>query len=228
MAYILCIETTTDICSVALAKDADLVHIEETERTFSHSATITLFVESCLNNAGITAQELDAVAISSGPGSYTALRIGASTAKGLCYALDIPLINIDTMAALARGLQGVAKEDYIIPLLDARRKEVYHAVYKGDYTLVSDVAPHIIEEDSFQAYAQEVAVHFLGDGVEKTKELIQSPNFHFHNSLSSAKNMVELAHEKFQEEKFEDIAYYTPFYYKQANINVQKKNILRS
>lgn len=229
MSYILCIETSTDICSICIAKDGKLVSFRETARTYSHSEVITLFIKQCLEEAKIDISQLNAVAVSAGPGSYTALRIGSTTAKGICYACDIPLISVDTLSALANGIKDqVGPEDVIIPLLDARRKEVYHAVYRYNLNQVKPVAPLILDEYSFKEYKSFNKIHFCGDGVDKAKDIISIKNAIFHNSDASARYMILEAFDKYGKGKVVDTAYFTPFYYKSPNITTQKKNILFS
>jgi len=227
VTYILCIETTTDICSVCLAGDSKVIAIRETARSFSHSEVIAVFIDECLKEANITPNELSAVAVSGGPGSYTALRGGTSTAKGLCYGLKIPLIAVDTLKALAVGIQPkAAKGDLIIPMLDARRKEVYQAIYTYDLTNISEVSPLILDENSFLQHSTR-RIHICGDGAAKAQDILSLPNAVFHTLLSSAEFMIGEAFDKFESNTLEDTAYYEPYYFKGPNITVQKKNILR-
>lgn len=228
MALILNIETSTDICSVCIAKDKDIISIRETPRSYSHSEVIAVFVDKCLKEAGIGTNDLDAVAISGGPGSYTALRIGAATAKGICFASDIPLISIGTLEALAGSLGGICgNNDLVIPMIDARRKEVYHAIFNHSTEKIHDIEPIILDEATFSNLNEYDNIHFCGDGVPKSKDILQLSNAIFHDIECSAIHMVPLSLEKFSKNIFEDIAYYEPNYYKGANITVQKKNILR-
>jgi len=225
---ILCIETSTDICSVCIAEESKLLAIKETERSYSHSEVITLFIEECLKEANLTIDDMDAVAVSSGPGSYTALRIGSSTAKGICYAKGIPLISVDTIKSLGQGIiSKVAENDLVIPLLDARRKEVYHAVYDSNLEEIEVVAPKILDETSFKNLSKAPKIHFCGDGVAKAKTILKLENAIYHEEEASSRYMIKEAFEKLALNNVEDIAYYTPFYFKPANITVQKKNILR-
>lgn len=228
MALILNIETSTDICSICISRDLEILAKRETPRSYSHSEVIAVFINECLKEVGIKAKDLDAVAVSRGPGSYTALRIGAATAKGICYASDIPLISIGTLEALADSLKTVCKSnDLVIPMIDARRKEVYHAVFEHDSNKIHDVEPIILDETTFLNYSDYDNIHFCGDGVTKSKDILQLSNSVFHDIESSSMYMVPLALEKFTKNIFEDISYYEPNYYKGANITVQKKNILR-
>ncbi len=227
MTTILCIETSTDICSVCVARDRKVFSIRETARSYSHSEVITVLIEECLDEAGIVMKDLDAVAVTSGPGSYTALRIGSSTAKGICYAMDIPLISVDTLKSLAYGIRDkVGEEDIIIPMLDARRKEVYHAIYDHSMNEMVAVIPIILDEETFLEYGNHKKIHFCGDGVPKSKDILKVENGVFHNLEASSRHLISQAFESFEHGKVEDTAYYTPFYFKSPNITVQKKNIL--
>lgn len=229
MPSILLIETATDICSIAVATDGAVVSHRSTGRSYSHSEVITVFIEECLAEAELQPADLAAVAVTSGPGSYTALRIGASTAKGLCYGLDIPLISVDTMRSMAMGVRDsgvVADGDIIIPLLDARRMEVYRTVYDADLREIEQVAPIILDGESFAAYQGGTTVHLCGDGAEKSKDVLRLTNTKYHEIECSATYMVSEAFAKLEAGELEDIAYFTPFYFKAPNITVQKKNIL--
>jgi len=228
MAYILNIETSTDICSVCIAKGETIVSIRETERSYSHSEVIATFIKECLVEASMEPSDLDAIAVSRGPGSYTALRIGTATAKGMCFALDIPLISIDTLTALANSVhKEVGDNEIIIPMIDARRKEVYHAHYDKAMNILKEVEPIILDETTYAALSSSNKIWILGDGAPKSRDILSIHNAHFVDIECSSKYMVSLSLEKFEKKEFEDIAYYEPNYYKGANITVQKKNILR-
>lgn len=228
MTYILCIETSTNICSVAVAKDKKLIAQRETAKTFSHSEVIALFVQECLKEAAITTSDLSAVAISGGPGSYTALRIGASTAKGICFVEDIPLIAVNSLTALAQHLKTTVREgEVIIPLLDARRMEVYYSVFDHELNILQETEPKILTTDSFLDYKDYKIVHFLGDGAEKFEPVNPLKGASFHKKYSTSSTMIDMVFDYFAEKKFENLAYYEPFYFKPPNITVQKKNILR-
>lgn len=227
MTHILCIETATDICSVCLATNGKMVAIRETARSFSHTEVITVFIRECLAEAKLTMGDLSAVAVTSGPGSYTALRIGSSTAKGICFALDIPLIAVDTIKSLAQGVREHAeKGDLIIPLLDARRMEVYCAVYDHELVEKQIVSPIILDENTFSDLERSGTIHLCGDGVDKSKSLLSLDRAVFHASEASAKNMIPEAFRRFSSNEFEHLVNYTPYYFKGPNITVQKKNIL--
>lgn len=228
MPVILNIETSTDVCSVCLSKDSNVLSIRETERSYSHSEVIAVFIDECVKEASIEMKDIDAVAISKGPGSYTALRIGAATAKGICFALSIPLIAIGTLDALSHSLINKAtSNDLIIPMIDARRKEVYRCIYDSEGKVVASVEPIILDGDTFKEYEQYDNILFCGDGVPKSKEILTLKNSLFFDVECSGRHMIALSEEKFTNKQFEDISYYEPYYYKGPNITVQKKNILR-
>jgi len=221
MSLILNIETATKTCSVALSKGGKLLSARETNEVNSHSSVITLFIDEVIKEAGLEVSSLDAVAVSKGPGSYTGLRIGVSTAKGLCFALDIPLISINTLQSLA--LQVNAEKEAIIPMLDARRMEVYSAVFDMGYNQIRETEAQILDETSFQNYLEDDSVYFIGDGVPKTKELISHPNAIFiDDKLPSANEMGMLAFQKFNQDDFENSAYFEPFYLKDFVANKKK------
>lgn len=225
MPIILNIETATDICSVAIAKGDTLVSQNESTETFSHASAITLLIEDCLKDAGLTLNDLDAVAISSGPGSYTALRVGSSVAKGICYALDKPLIAVDTLEALAHAaFEEVAEGAFYIPMIDARRMEVYTSVYDQSLKLLKATHNLIVEQDSFSEYFEKDGlVVFCGTGALKTKPLFAAKNILYSVLTCSAKYLIPLSLISFQNKKFQDVAYYSPSYFKAPNITVSKK-----
>ena len=213
--YILNIETSTKACSVALFSGKQLVsHKEHVEEKFSHSEKLSLYMLEVLDLAKITFTDLSAIAISMGPGSYTGLRIGVSTAKGLCYALDIPLISISTLQAMAYGISLTKKSDVFCPMIDARRMEVYSAFYNAKNKLIRKIQADIIDEKSYQKELI-YKVLFFGDGSEKLHETIIHDNASFvSNFHPSAKFLGPLAFNKFQETDFEDTAYFEPYYLK--------------
>ena len=222
MVFILNIETSTKNCSVSLSKNGKVIALKElNDGNYSHAEKLHVFIDDVLKEANINMQQLNAVAISKGPGSFTGLRIGVSAAKGLCFALDIPMISIDTLKSLA--LQVVVDVGYIIPMLDARRMEVYSAVFNKDCLLVRETEAQILDETSFQNYLENQQVHFIGDGVPKTKELISHPNAIFVEAkLPSANEMGMLAFQKFEQNDFENSAYFEPFYLKDFVANKKK------
>lgn len=213
MSYILNIETATKNCSVALAKEGKTIFCDEvSELGYSHAEKLHVFIEEIISKAKITAKDLSAIAISSGPGSYTGLRIGVSAAKGLCFALDIPLISVATLTSLASQVK--VGDGIIIPMIDARRMEVYSAVFNSKNEMIRKVEAEILTESSFDNFTE--TVYFVGDSNEKAKTILNKSNFVFLDEIlyPSAKEMSALSYEKFQENKFEDLAYYEPYYLK--------------
>lgn len=215
MKNILCIETATTNCSVAIGRDGKLISLkEENNKQYSHAEKLHLFIAEVVEEAAIELSDLDAVAISKGPGSYTGLRIGVSAAKGLCYALEIPLISIPTLDSMASQVQ-VSKDEMVIPMLDARRMEVYSAGYDSEGNQIRETRAEILDQGSFQDYLEKQRVYFIGDGVEKFQKINTHPNAVFiENRVPSSKEMVAIAEEKMKEKHFEDVAYFEPFYLK--------------
>lgn len=212
MARLLCIETATTNCSVTIAIDGGIVLLKEDyNNSYSHAEKLHLFIREAVAEARLELKDLDAVVISKGPGSYTGLRIGVSAAKGLCYSLDIPLISVETLEALA---QQVHEETLIIPMLDARRMEVFSAIYSADKTLLRTTQAQILDESSFEAELTSGIVTFIGNGVNKFQEICNHPNARFVDALPSAKDMITIAEAKFESSQFEDVAYFEPYYLK--------------
>lgn len=219
MALILNLETATEVCSVALAQNGKLISVRETASGFTHSENITVFIDEVVNEAGVSLNNLDAVAVSKGPGSYTGLRIGVSTAKGLCFALNKPLIAVNTLLSLANNFlttnQKLQTTNLLCPMLDARRMEVYCAVYDMHLNEVQPTAAVIIDEHSFENILKSDHVYFFGNGAMKCKSVLQHPNAIFIDKVySSAASMISLSEKLFSEETFEDAAYFEPFYLK--------------
>jgi len=214
MAIILCIETTTTNCSVAISVGGKITTIKEiNNKQYSHAEKLHLFIEDVLNEANIQKTQLDAIAVSKGPGSYTGLRIGVSAAKGLCFALDIPLIAVSTLEALAYQVTSV--DGVIIPMLDARRMEVYSAVFNSDKKDLREIKAEILDESSFSEYLEEGKAYFIGDGVAKFKNICSHTNAIFiEDKFPSANDMRFLAEEKFKKSEIEDVAYFEPYYLK--------------
>jgi tRNA threonylcarbamoyladenosine biosynthesis protein TsaB len=210
---ILCIETATTNCSVAIAQNGKILAVKEDYNgSYSHAEKLHLFIQEILEENNLKLSNLDAVAISTGPGSYTGLRIGVSAAKGLCFSLDIPLISVPTLTALANqvGQQGI-----VIPMLDARRMEVYAAVFNSAKEQILKTSAIILGPDSFQEYLERDQVYFIGSGVEKFQKICGHPNANFiENKLPSAKEMVEIAVSKHKKSDFESVAYFEPYYLK--------------
>ena len=222
MNYILNIETATRNCSVALAKEGKTVLCKEiAELGYSHAEKLHVFIEEVLKESGITFQDLKAIAVSRGPGSFTGLRIGVSAAKGLCYALEIPLISIDTLEVLARQVQ--VENGVIIPMIDARRMEVYSAVFDCNYEKTREVKAEIITENSYSETSENI--YFVGDCQEKCQTVLTRENFNFLPQIvfPSAKEMSALSFEKFAKNQFVDVAYFEPFYLKDFMITAPTK-----
>lgn len=214
MAFILCIETTTTNCSVALANDGQIASVKEyNSKKYSHAEKLHPFIEEVLAEADCEFSDLKAIAISQGPGSYTGLRIGTSTAKGLCFALDIPLIALETLDVLFEQVKN-EPYDFVIPMLDARRMEVYTATYELSNKTKSATEAKVLDEGSFEETLDKGKVLCVGNGVKKFQEICHHPNISFTESLPSAKQMVKLAQDKFTKEAFEDLAYFEPYYLK--------------
>lgn len=215
MALILNIETATTMCSVSLGKDGQLIAFKELNGDYTHAENLTLFIEDVIQQAGVQLKDIDAVAISKGPGSYTGLRIGVSTAKGLCYSLDKPLIAINTLEHLSRSVS-IDAGTLICPMIDARRMEVYCAVYDHAGKEIEPTAAEIIDETSFSTLLNKHKMVFVGDGAAKCKEAFSSrPNAVFIDDVfPSAKQMIPLSEIAYQAAKFEDVAYFEPFYLK--------------
>ncbi|MBT8183655.1 MAG: tRNA (adenosine(37)-N6)-threonylcarbamoyltransferase complex dimerization subunit type 1 TsaB [Eudoraea sp.] len=214
MAIILNIETATTNCSVSLAQNGRLIDIREhNSASFSHSEQLHVFIEELLRATSTDVNGLDAIAVSKGPGSYTGLRIGVSAAKGLCFALDIPLIAIPTLESMAH--KKIITSGVIIPVLDARRMEVYSAVYDPSFNEIRKTDAEIINSESFREYAEKDKAYLLGSGAAKCQELLKHPNFVFESELvPSAAQMCPLSYKKFTKGTFEDLAYFEPYYLK--------------
>ena len=216
---LLCIETSGKNCSVALFEGLQLVSIREmhTEQ-FSHSENLHVFIEQVLKESNLQPKAIKAIAISAGPGSYTGLRIGVATAKGLCYGWDIPLIALPTLRILAEQVTYEFTDiEYIIPMIDARRMEVFTAVYSHDFSPILGERAEILTESTFDTYLNKGKTIFLGDGITKFQAICKHKNAYFwENKFPSAKQMGRLALEKYQAQAFEDIAYFEPFYLKEV------------
>lgn len=228
MARILSIETSTSICSVAIHEQGELLALAEIKESGAHAEKLLLLVDEVFEKAGLSFADLDAVAVSQGPGSYTGLRIGVSTAKGISYALEIPLIGINTLQAMAAS-QSVAPGDYVVAVLDARRKEVYTQTFGDSLQELSPIEAVVLEEGVFASILEKGRVYFVGDGVEKVKEEVKSANALFIADWAislSAKNMGVLASEKHARQEWEDLAYFVPNYLKEFKALQSTKNPL--
>ncbi|MEI8202614.1 MAG: tRNA (adenosine(37)-N6)-threonylcarbamoyltransferase complex dimerization subunit type 1 TsaB [Bacteroidota bacterium] len=224
MPLLLHIETATTVCSVALSLHQQLISIAEIHSANSHSSLIATYIVNVCKDASIELKDIDAVCVSKGPGSYTGLRIGVSAAKGLCFALDKPLISVETLQTMAQAflLSGnffaIASDPttLLCPMIDARRMEVYCALYDASLNLVQSVDAIIIDQSSFDQLLPHHKILFFGDGAAKCRESISHPNAIFiENFQTSAKGMISLAEEKYKAGLFENLAYFEPFYLKE-------------
>jgi tRNA threonylcarbamoyladenosine biosynthesis protein TsaB len=235
MSLILIIESSTEVCSVSLLKDGKLWDICESAEGQNHARLVTVFAEELLKRNNVTPGDLKAVAISKGPGSYTGLRIGASTAKGICYAARIPLIAVGTLEAMAKHV-ALNRAEYQIPtdkpllfcpMIDARRMEVYSMLLNDSGQIITPIGAEIIDEAFLQKEMKTNTVVFFGNGASKSESLIKSPNAVFLNKINaSARYMTELVWEAYNNKQFEDVAYFEPFYLKDFIVTVSKKNVL--
>ncbi len=216
---ILHIETSTHVCSVALSEQEKCIFQQSNYDGMNHAAMLSLFIQDALDLLKESGKKLDAVAVSSGPGSYTGLRIGVSTAKGLCYGLDIPLISISTleiMTIAAMQKHTPNKHDLFVPMIDARRMEVYDVIFDSNRKIIRDTAASIINENSYAELLEKSQVLFFGNGAAKCKQVITSPYAIFIDDIHPlAENMIEPALKKYQQGQFEDVAYFEPFYLKE-------------
>ncbi len=237
MSLILCIETGTDICSVGIAKDGELISLRESDRGRDHAGKLGVFADELLRETGISPEDLDAVAVGKGPGSYTGLRIGVSFAKGLCYGLQIPLLAVGSLDALAE----VAREDYeagildideqdwaaarLCPMVDARRMEVYARIFDSEGKPLSDVSAEIIDEDSFSQWREPGRkLVIFGNGASKSTDM--PPDALLIDVAPSARGLTRLAQQAFDKCEGVDLAYFEPFYLKDFIVTESKKKLL--
>lgn len=234
MALILNIETSTEVCSVALARDGIIVHSRENLTGQNHAMLVTVFIEELLAESNLAMEQLDAVAVSGGPGSYTGLRIGVSVAKGICYASRLPLIAITSLEAMAHHVihhpdrYQLPKTENVLfcPMIDARRMEVYTAFYDKEGKQVRGIQADIIDHQSYLPFLENNSVLFFGNGSAKCRDAINHPNAIFINGIITwAENMIPLSERDFQLQKFVDVAYYEPFYLKDFIATIPVKNI---
>jgi len=233
---ILHIETATNVCSVALSEGEELLAIRESAEDKSHGSLLSVFMDEVLSEAGFKPGDLNAVSVSKGPGSYTGLRIGVSAVKGFSYGLNLPVIGIDTLLALAIGAKAsetvqklVAEHPDLLlcPLLDARRMEVYSGFYTLTNEIFRKVSADIIDEKSFEDILNAHPVLFFGNGAFKVKETVQNPRAFFLDEIEpSAKNMISLSLDLYEKDEFEDTAYFEPYYLKDFVATTPKKKIL--
>jgi tRNA threonylcarbamoyladenosine biosynthesis protein TsaB len=223
LPFILNIETSTKNCSVSISKDGALISLKEINNgNYSHAEMLHPLIVDVLKESGTTIDQLSAVAVGKGPGSYTGLRIGVSAAKGLCFTHDLPLIAINSLEILSHTCK--SKEGIIIPMIDARRMEVYSMIFDKSHNSLRETKAEIITEDSFLEYLEKDDVYFLGDGAEKCKDILTHKNAHFiDNMFPSAKEMALLSYNKFKKNNIENVAYFEPFYLKNFIATQEKK-----
>jgi universal bacterial protein YeaZ len=229
MSIILCVETGTEVCSVSLSNNSEIVDIRESAEPQAHARQLAVFIDELLKKNNLTTKDLSAVAVSEGPGSYTGLRIGVSTAKGICFGAGIPLIAVSSLQALTYGATKLVEDvdrTLFCPMIDARRMEVYTALYNGDGSTRTAVEALIIDENSFNDDLAGNLVYFFGNGAPKCAEVINHPNARFIEVNHTAANMVPIAHQLFDCGKFVDVAYFEPFYLKDFVVTKSKKNSL--
>jgi tRNA threonylcarbamoyladenosine biosynthesis protein TsaB len=234
MAVILNLETATPLCSVALAIDGRLIAQRETQEEKSHAARLTVYIGEILKEQGLQFKDLHAVAIGKGPGSYTGLRIGVSTAKGLCYGAGIPLIAVGTLRIMANYAKEICREKsfpldeniLLCPMIDARRMEVFSCLYKVSGEEKEPITAKIIDTVTYAGYLQTSKIYFFGSGMDKCREVLSHPNAYFLDEiLPHAASLAVMSEEKYQEKKFENLAYFEPFYLKEFVATVPKKGL---
>ncbi|MFZ4724052.1 MAG: tRNA (adenosine(37)-N6)-threonylcarbamoyltransferase complex dimerization subunit type 1 TsaB [Paludibacter sp.] len=223
---ILNIETSTNVCSISLSENGNCIFLKTNADGMNHAALLSVFIAEAMAFLKDRSQNLDAVAVSSGPGSYTGLRIGVSTAKGLCYGLDIPLIAVSTLEVLtAKALKTVEADINALfcPMIDARRMEVYAAFYNSKGEIQREISADIIENDSYFEILENNIVYFFGNGAEKCKTTLNHPNARFiDNLVPLAENMISFAELAYNEKQFVDVAYFEPFYLKEFHTTMPK------
>ena len=226
MERIILIETSTALCSVALAEDGVITAYKESSAPKAHASLTAVFIDEMLAERNLKISDCNAVCVSMGPGSYTGLRVGVSTAKGLCFGSGKPLIavgTLDTLVAQAAGTEGCDYK-YIVPMVDARRMEVYTAVFENGVQ-ITETAPAIIDENSFAEQLEQGPVLFIGDGAGKCADVIRHSNANFAQCWPKASSMLEPAMKSYKEKRFEDVAYFEPFYLKEFVATVSKKKM---
>ena len=226
---ILSIETSADFCSAAISNGEEIIASCLIDQPRAQSSRLAPAIDEMLKGAGLSVKDCKAVAVSSGPGSYTGLRVGVSLAKGLCFGAGIPLIGVGTLdlvASQALELYQGERPDFIVPMIDARRMEVYQAVYDGSASRIGEIEPLILDGASFKDLLAKGRVLFCGDGCEKFQTLVSNSNALFLPFRPEARYMAKIAGQKYLAGDFEDVAYMEPFYLKDFRIGQSKKNIL--
>ncbi|MCF6367216.1 MAG: tRNA (adenosine(37)-N6)-threonylcarbamoyltransferase complex dimerization subunit type 1 TsaB [Bacteroidales bacterium] len=229
MALILNIETSTSVCSVNIAEDGKKIIEKETKEKNAHSKMLTVFIEDILKSANLIINDIDAVSVSKGPGSYTGLRIGVSAAKGIVYGATKNLLSVSTLQSMAWGAKQLLKPEesvFFAPMIDARRMEVYTQLFDNNLNAVSKIKAEIIDKQSFFKKLENQKIFFFGDGAAKCKNMIKHKNATFVDDLHpSADYMISFSEKAFNENKFEDVAYFEPYYLKDFVATISKKNI---
>jgi tRNA threonylcarbamoyladenosine biosynthesis protein TsaB len=236
MAIILNIETATEICSVSLSNENNIIDFRENKEGKSHASLLTIFIEDILKSNKLKIKDLSAISISKGPGSYTGLRIGVSAAKGICYGASVPLIAISTLQILVSGLLkkspteiNIGDSTLLCPMIDARRLEVYTALFDSKGAIIKDISAEIISETSFQDVLVSKKIIFFGNGSNKCKSILTHKNAYFiDNIYPSAGNMAELSMAQFNMKAFEDTAYFEPFYLKDFVATTPKNKVINN
>ena len=224
MDNILLIETSTALCSVALAQDGKITSYRESSAPKAHASLTAVFIQEMLAEHSLTLADCDAICVSKGPGSYTGLRVGVSTAKGLCFGSGKPLLAVGTLDTLVAQADEIGGIKYIIPMIDARRMEVYTAVFENGVQ-ITETSPMIIDETSFAEYLEQGPCLFIGDGAGKCADVIKHPNAQFCQCWPKASAMLKPAMAAYKEKRFEDVAYFEPFYLKEFVATVSKKKL---
>ena len=224
MDNILLIETSTALCSVALAQDGKITSYRESSAPKAHASLTAVFIQEMLAEHGLTLADCDAICVSKGPGSYTGLRVGVSTAKGLCFGSGKPLLAVGTLDTLVAQADEIGGIKYIVPMIDARRMEVYTAVFENGVQ-ITETSPMIIDETSFAEYLEQGPCLFIGDGAGKCADVIKHPNAQFCQCWPKASAMLKPAMAAYKEKRFEDVAYFEPFYLKEFVATVSKKKL---
>ncbi len=229
MPLILNIETSTSVCSVCIAENGKKLIGKETREQNAHSKILTVFIDDIFRESEIKVKEINAVAVSKGPGSYTGLRIGVSAAKGIAYGAGIPLISVSTLQNMAFGAKqflDTSEKVLFAPMIDARRMEVYSQLFDDKIKPVNNITAKIIDEESFKCELEKNKIYFFGDGAEKCKNVITHKNAEFINDLHPSSDfMIPFSEQAFNNGSFEDVAYFEPFYLKNFLATVPKKNI---
>lgn len=225
MENIILIETSTELCSAAIASDGKIISYKESTKPREHASLTAVFIDEMLKETGMKVPDCSAVCVSMGPGSYTGLRVGVSTAKGLCFGAGIPMLAVGTLDTLVWQAGDRTDYKYIVPMIDARRMEVYTAVFAPDGKQLTDTEAKIIDADSFSDLLEEGPVLFIGDAAEKCSKVILHPNAHFEQCCPKASSMLIPAMAEYKEKRFKDVAYFEPFYLKDFVATTSRKKL---